>query len=130
MDMLTRMHCPKTIRCALAELPTGSEAYNIAYENAMDRVVNGQSRDHAKLAIEALSWIVRAKRPLTATELQHALAVEANTSALDEENLTDIDDVVAFCAGLVTIDKESGIIRLAHYTAQEYFERTWEQWFP
>ena len=34
------------------------------------------------------------------------------------------------CAGLVTVDKESNIIRLVHYTIQQYFERTWTSWFP
>jgi hypothetical protein len=34
------------------------------------------------------------------------------------------------CAGLVTIDEESDIIRLIYYTTQEYFERTQTRWFP
>jgi len=38
--------------------------------------------------------------------------------------------MVSVCAGLVTIGKESGIIRLVHYTTQEYFQRTQAQWFP
>ena len=45
---------------------------------------------------------------------------------LDEENLPEIEDMVSVCAGLVTIDEESNIIRLVHYTTQEYFERTQE----
>ena len=38
--------------------------------------------------------------------------------------------MVSVCAGLVTVDKESDIIRLVHYTTQEYFERTKRDWFP
>ena len=38
--------------------------------------------------------------------------------------------MASVCAGLVTVDEESKIIRLVHYTTQEYFERTWESWFP
>ncbi|KAJ4863846.1 ankyrin repeats (3 copies) domain-containing protein [Trichoderma breve] len=34
------------------------------------------------------------------------------------------------CAGLVTIEEESGIIRLIHYTTHEYLERTRERWLP
>jgi hypothetical protein len=64
------------------------------------------------------------------SELQHALAVEVGEAELDEENLPEIEDIVSVCAGLVTIDEESGIIRLVHYTTQEYFERTQRQWFP
>jgi hypothetical protein len=64
------------------------------------------------------------------SELQHALAVEIGEPELDEENLPQIEDMVSVCAGLVTVDEESSIIRLVHYTAQEYFERTQKQWFP
>jgi hypothetical protein len=31
---------------------------------------------------------------------------------------------------LVTVDEESNIIRLVHYTTQEYFELTQGKWFP
>ncbi|KID73321.1 hypothetical protein MBR_07197, partial [Metarhizium brunneum ARSEF 3297] len=34
------------------------------------------------------------------------------------------------CAGLVTIDKDSDTVRLVHYTAQTYFERSWTEFFP
>src|SRR6185503_5211905 len=74
--------------------------------------------------------IICAKRPLTTSELQHALAVEVGEQELDIENLPQIEDMVSVCAGLVTVDKESSIIRLVHYTTQEYFERTQRYWFP
>jgi ankyrin repeat protein len=63
-------------------------------------------------------------------ELQHALAVEVGDRELDEENIPQIEDMVNVCAGLVTVDEESNVIRLVHYTTQEYFERTQEKWFP
>jgi hypothetical protein len=56
--------------------------------------------------------------------------VEAGESELDEDNLPQIEDMVSVCAGLVTVDEESGIIRLVHYTTQEYFQRTQKIWFP
>jgi hypothetical protein len=95
----------------------------------MERI-NGQIEDQEKLAKQVLSWITCAKRPLAAIELQHALGVEVSESKLDELNFSEIEDIVSVCAGLVTIDEESGIIRLVHYTTQEYFERTQRQWFP
>jgi ankyrin repeat protein len=39
-------------------------------------------------------------------------------------------EIVSLCAGLVAIDEESNIIRLVHYTTQDYFERTQKRWFP
>lgn len=95
----------------------------------MERI-EGQLADQVQLAKQVLSWITCAKRPLTTSELQHALAVEVGEPGLDEENLSQIEDMVSICAGLVTMDKESGIIRLVHYTTQEYFERTSKHWFP
>jgi ankyrin repeat protein len=63
-------------------------------------------------------------------ELQHALAVEPSDIELNEDNLTEVKDIVSVCAGLVTVDEESGVIRLVHYTTQEFFERTQNDWFP
>ncbi|RYP93508.1 hypothetical protein DL770_000392 [Monosporascus sp. CRB-9-2] len=97
--------------------------------HAMERV-EGQFTDAEVLAKQVLSWITCAKRPLTTSELRHALAVEIGESQLDEENLPETGDMVTVCAGLVTVDKESNIIRLVHYTAQEYFQRTQKDWFP
>jgi Ankyrin repeats (3 copies)/Ankyrin repeat len=110
-------------------LVTGSGAYDHAYEDAMERI-NGQVKDQEELAKQVLSWITCAKRQLTTTELQHALRVEVGESKLDEENFPQIEDILSICAGLVTIDEESRVIRLVHYTTQEYFERTQRQWFP
>jgi ankyrin repeat protein len=120
---------PKAIRTALEKLSTGSEAYDHAYNDAMKRI-EGQLKDEKKLAKQVLSWITCAKRPLTTSELEHALAVELKASQFDEENLSPIEDMVSVCAGLVTVNEESSIIRLVHYTTQEYFERTQESWFP
>jgi len=89
----------------------------------MERIT-GQKPGLKKLAMDVLAWITCAKRPLTTVELQHALAVEAGEPGIDEENLTQVDDMVSVCAGLVTVDEESDIMRLVHYTTQEYFERT------
>lgn len=95
----------------------------------MERI-EGQVIDQVELAKQVLSWITCAKRPLITSELHHALAVEPSDSELGEDNLPQIEDMVSVCAGLVTIDEKSGIIRLVHYTTQEYFERTQKDWFP
>ena len=110
-------------------MATGSGAYDHAYEDAIERI-NGQIKDQEELAKQVLCWITCAKRPLTTSELQHALAVEVGEPQLDEDNIPQDEDIVSVCAGLVTIDEESSIIRLVHYTTQEYFDRTWQKWFP
>ncbi|KFY57531.1 hypothetical protein V497_05496 [Pseudogymnoascus sp. VKM F-4516 (FW-969)] len=129
LDSLNGKRSPKAVRTALKSLPSGSNAYDDAYKDAMIRI-EGQLLDQKDLAWQVLSWITCAKRPLTMSELQHALAIELGEISLDEDNLPQIEDMVSVCAGLVTVDEESEIIRLVHYTTQEYFERTKETWFP
>jgi hypothetical protein len=63
-------------------------------------------------------------------ELQHALAVEPGEPGLDEDNLPYEKDLTSACAGLIIVDQESNIIRLVHYTTQEYFERNCVDRFP
>lgn len=82
------------------------------------------------LAMRILSWIVCSKRPVKTSELQHAIAVQIDTRELDRDNITDVGLMTSVCAGLVTVDKSSSIVRLVHYTAQEYFEKQWTSWFP
>ncbi|KAF8851267.1 ankyrin, partial [Acephala macrosclerotiorum] len=119
----------KKIKDALKCLPTGLKAYDRAYDEAMERIT-GQDPDSKELAENVLSWITCANRRLTTSELQCALAVEVGDQELEEENLPQIRDMVSVCAGLVTIDDESNVIRLVHYTTQEYFERRQDKWFP
>jgi hypothetical protein len=113
----------------MKNLATGSGAYDHAYEDAMERI-NSQIKDQEELAKQVLSWITCVKRPLTTSELQHALAIEIGESQLDKENIPEVEDIVSVCAGLVTADEESATIRFVHYTTQEYFERTQSYWFP
>lgn len=126
--MLQGQTTVKALRTALARLPTGSDAYDVAYQNAMERI-EGQVKTQAKLAKDILAWITLARSPLKTTDLQYALAVELDEPELDEDNLPDIDEMISTCAGLVTVDKESNVIRLVHYTTQEYFQRTRDRWF-
>ncbi|KAH7120600.1 ankyrin repeat-containing domain protein [Dactylonectria macrodidyma] len=129
LDSLVGKRSPKALRAALANLPSGSEAYDIAYKDAMERI-EGQVSDQEELAKQILAYIICAKRRLTVVELQDMLAVEVGETELDKENIPEIEDMILVCAGLVTVEEESGIVRLVHYTTQNYFERTWSSWFP
>ncbi|KAF3310264.1 hypothetical protein TWF173_009951 [Orbilia oligospora] len=98
-----------------------TDAYKRAYEGAMERI-KSHNKDSEELAKQVLMWVVYATRPLTVSELQCALAVEIGTHAFDEENIPDINRMISVCAGLVIMEENSKIMRLVHYTAQEYFE--------
>ncbi|KAH7159361.1 nucleoside phosphorylase domain-containing protein, partial [Fusarium sp. MPI-SDFR-AT-0072] len=101
---------------------SGGNKYKLlssAYDQAMERI-NRQEMGLRELAIRVLSWITCAKRQLTTTEFQHALATKMGNPVLDTGDLVPIEDIISVCAGLVVVDKESDIIRLAHYTTQHY----------
>jgi ankyrin repeat protein len=105
----------------------GESALGEAYKDAIERI-KGQLDEDRKLAIQVLSWMTYAQRLLTTDELCHALAVELDEKELDANNIPDVKDIISVCAGLVTIDKESKIIRLVHYTTQEYLEHILVEW--
>ncbi|KAF3117800.1 hypothetical protein TWF103_004474 [Orbilia oligospora] len=113
----------------LATGPQGEMAYNLAYKGAMERIEN-QNPDFQCLADQLLSWVVCAERPLIKEELQFALAVklEVDQPEIEKNNFTEVSDMISVCAGLVTIDEESNVVRLIHYTTQEYFNQAHKQW--
>lgn len=102
---------------------------NSAYMQAMERI-SAQGQDLEDLALQVIAWTTCAKRPLTPLELQTALAIELGSCELDAQNMTDIEDLISVCAGLVTVDKASNTIQLVHYTTREFFQQTWTMWFP
>lgn len=110
-------------------LPKASGTYKEAYDRIMHRIEQ-QPMNRRVLAARVLSWIFRARRPLGIIELQHALAVTENSSSIDLDNIPTIDVIVDVCAGLVTADESCGIVRLVHYTAQEYIDESWTARFP
>lgn len=63
-------------------------------------------------------------------ELQHAMAVEAGDSILDEDNIPDGGLLLSVCNGLVTFEKEGGFLALVHYTFQQYLEQKAGSLFP
>ena len=116
----------RMIQDNLDKLPTSLED---AFKASMDRI-ESQAREYSSIAKRVLAWIVCATRPLEPREVQHALADEDGETCFDEKNLFDIEEIIPTCAGLVSVDEKSNIIRLAHYTVQEYFQTTWTQFFP
>ncbi|KAF4496130.1 Ankyrin repeat domain containing protein 50 [Fusarium agapanthi] len=120
---------PKALRNVLKQLPAGTDQ---AYRDIMRRIDHEKSQAQRDLAYHVLEWLTRAKRGITLCELRHALAVEPDSAEnyLDEDNLPEEDELVSACAGLVTVDKTSGVIRLVHYTAQDFFEKNQVQVFP
>lgn len=94
------------------------------YDRVME-AVSQQPESCANLVVKVLSWLVKAKRTLTIQEIQTAVSVELELGSLelDELDPPDRSTLLDVCGGLVTIDENSGTIRLAHLTVQEYLLR-------
>ncbi|KAH8726741.1 hypothetical protein GQ44DRAFT_613477, partial [Phaeosphaeriaceae sp. PMI808] len=125
VDLLLDKGTKKKVITALEHLSGGT--LKQAYDEAIKRI-EGQLFEETAQAKKVLSWITYAQRPLTTDELCHALAVELGDEELDEDNIPDVEDIISVCAGLVTVDEESNVIRLVHYTTQDYLKGIQEEW--
>ncbi|KAJ7430746.1 ankyrin repeat-containing domain protein [Mycena latifolia] len=126
MDSLATKNTIRALRDALNNMPKDIEH---TYEDAMDRI-DRQSEDDRKVARLVLIWISNAKRPLSIRELQEALAVEPGDTTFDSDNILDADVMLSVCAGLVVIDQTNHLVRLVHYTAQQYLDKVQSNRFP
>jgi ankyrin repeat protein len=121
LDTLLNKTTRRKIKAALETLPGGLDSI---YEELIVRVKLQNPKDHAELAVKVLGWIFYAARPLTVTEVQHALAIEQGDTDLDEDGIPNRDLLVSVCCGMVMINDSSSTVSLVHYTAQEYFQRS------
>ena len=126
MNSLAAQLSKRGLTEALEALPT---KIGDTYKNALRRIMD-QDEPSAKMAHATLLWLSHARRLLTVAELKQALSVQDGATSLDEDAITDKDVLVSVCAGLVIFDKESNVIRLVHYTAQKFIERSGVEGFP
>ncbi|KAJ7028112.1 ankyrin repeat domain-containing protein [Mycena alexandri] len=126
IESLSTKSTVKGVREALKTLP---KTLNNSYDDAMKRI-REQNEESRAIAHSTLTWVANAKRPLTVLEIQTALAVEPGTKSLDEDNILDMEIILSVCAGLVIVDEQLLVVRLVHYTTQEYLDSIQPQQFP
>src|SRR6266571_79929 len=90
MDSLMSQPTLRDIKQALRNLPQGSKGLDETYKQAMERITY-QPEGYRKLADQILSWVTHAKRALSTAEIQHALAVRAGMTELNEDFLPEIE---------------------------------------
>ncbi|EPS40170.1 hypothetical protein H072_6021 [Dactylellina haptotyla CBS 200.50] len=113
------------LKLALQSLPSGIEE---TYNQAMRRIEN-QGRGNRELAKDILAWLVHAKRVFSTIELQHAVTIKPGDLELNQDFIPTPEMIASICAGLVTIDSQSKVVRLVHQTTQEYFDQMGKGWF-
>ncbi|KAH6887647.1 hypothetical protein B0T10DRAFT_539014 [Thelonectria olida] len=126
LDLLADKVTPNDIRSTVETFQYQSQGLS---DEQKGQRIDGQRPGRKTLAMNVLMWITFAKRPLTTLELRHALAVKTMKSELDPGDLPDLGAMISGCVGLVTVDEESGIIRLVHFTTQVYLSRARQPWF-
>ena len=103
-----------------------SPALNEFYSNTLRSIVEGKFAE-SQFGRLVLSLLVCPQRPVTVTEMQHALAVERVDPILgprlDENNLPEVDDMLSACLGLLAINKTTDTFYFVHHTAAEYYKR-------
>ncbi|KAJ7476790.1 hypothetical protein FB451DRAFT_1366381 [Mycena latifolia] len=116
----------KAVREALQHMPKDLQH---TYDEAMERIGH-QTEEDRQLGLLALTWVANAKRPLSVAELQEALAIEPESTFLDMDNLLDVDIILSACAGLIIVDDSVAVVRLIHYTTQDYLDSIQSERFP
>ena len=111
---------------AVEDLP--SSIYQ-QYKQRLERIEQQES-GHSVLAGQILGWLTHARRPMKVQELRHALAVRRGDKEINNQYLDMEDLLVPCCQGLVSIEKETQIIRLVHHTAQQYLDNNRLAIFP
>ncbi|CAD6564823.1 MAG: hypothetical protein ASARMPREDX12_004447 [Alectoria sarmentosa] len=112
---------------ALKRMPQG---LNDAFQETLQRI-QGLSDGRRRLGLNTLMWVSHVGRPLLVAELSDALAIKlGDSTTLNQKYRPSQKMMVDCCLGLVTVDEESSVIRLVHYTVQEYFREHLNRIFP
>ena len=124
MDSLATKRTPRAVQEALQNLPT---EIGDTYDQAMQRI-EATNDDDRKIVMNFLLWIAFSTRPLSVAEVEHASSIIAGATDIDPDEVLGAGDLTSMCAGLVIIDA-SDIVRLVHFSAQNYFMENREKWF-
>jgi hypothetical protein len=88
-----------------------------------------QIHSYSESPLRILSWLCYLEIPVTLTELREALAFDP-TTANDKNNMITEEFFTESCAGLLTYDDATTMIRWVHQSAEEYFKIRRQYLFP
>ncbi|KAL8687291.1 MAG: hypothetical protein Q9224_005195, partial [Gallowayella concinna] len=113
--------CKTSVKALKKALERLSGTLDELYDDALQRI-DSQSQDDKALAEKALCWVAYAYRSLSAPALQEAVAIDPDETDYDPEAIPAVSLILDVCAGLLIVDEEADVVRLVHYTAQDYFD--------
>ncbi|KAH6905383.1 hypothetical protein BKA70DRAFT_1153081 [Coprinopsis sp. MPI-PUGE-AT-0042] len=121
-------HC-FTVHDAMQTLDAFPRRIEDVYKQTWQRIIQSDL-NHASLAKTAFLWVLNAKQSMSIDQLRHALATSPDTHSFEPSRLMPEATLVSACRGLLTVDKESRLVRLVHYTAKEPLEGFLQTSFP
>ncbi|KAL8786478.1 MAG: hypothetical protein Q9195_008183 [Heterodermia aff. obscurata] len=114
----------RALRLVLASVPNSIAQI---YKESFDTIL-AQPLNIASLAERVLSWVTFTYRPLTLSELQHALAVKIEAADIDLDDLPDENVLVSSCKTFITYDPDFDEVRFIHSSVKDYLQE--EVYFP
>ncbi|KAH6916230.1 hypothetical protein BKA70DRAFT_1395850 [Coprinopsis sp. MPI-PUGE-AT-0042] len=126
LEALGECFSAQDVRNTLKVFPSSIED---VYRQTWARITN-EGCKHTTLAQAVLVWVLNASRPMTIDELERAVATSPDTYKFEIDRLVPGATLISLCGGLVTVEEESRLVRLVHYTAKETLENLLHEPFP
>ena len=129
MDQLKHAKTLEDIKTALDSFP---KELDKLYEVAMERIQGQADPDNREIALNVLSRLTRAHRPLTLAELQHILATKPGDTDFNKAKRHRRELILPITSGLIGISDydENAVVRILHFSLYQYLDKTRNRWFP
>ncbi|GKT62214.1 ankyrin repeat-containing protein [Colletotrichum tofieldiae] len=99
------------------------------YSKTLTRMQRSLRPNQWQVLRKLLLWIAWAQRPLSISEMEHALAVRPSLNDITKGSILPIRKITTWSAGLLFIDSDD-LIRYIHPTTSRYFLQQREATFP
>jgi hypothetical protein len=93
------------------------------YLQTWNRIVQ-RNPTRVALAKSVLLWVLYAARPMSLEELERAVATSPETYQFQPSEVVPGTSLVTLCRGLVTLEEESGVVRLVRKSISYFFDLT------
>jgi hypothetical protein len=90
------------------------------FQEYLFRLGDPSSSSRAHLALQTLTWLTFACEPLNPKRLQEALSIQPDSTGPDQDFVPSMSCILECCLGLVVVDEHAHIVRLVHFSLQEY----------
>ncbi|KAA6406365.1 MAG: hypothetical protein FRX48_09849 [Lasallia pustulata] len=114
LDEISSCHTEQDIRDTLEDIPDGMSPL---YQRMEQAIANSPKKTDRTLAKIILQWTICAHRPLTLTELAHALSPEYSEFPDLRRTIQDV------CRQFVIVDDTHNVV-MVHETARDYLTKT------